>query len=114
MFIPNSKGTYQKVTGRDIHSRPTYSAAMICPFSPVNMLIADQKTSVRTDSSASRGAADERVATRAKILVPPFVALSFGDKFMFDDMDFRVTAVHKRRNVFGALDHLEIDLEIEP
>lgn len=114
MFIPNSKGLLSRVIGRDVHSRPTYSLPVECPFATVNMSVSARKTSVRADSSASRGAADETMAERAKILLPAYVVISIGDKFEYDDLSFRVTTIHKRRSVLGTLDHLEIDLELIP
>lgn len=114
MFEPNSVGMLYRATGFDVHSRPTYSAAVECPFAPVNMEIGAQKTSVRADSSASRGAADEEAVMRGKILVVRYVAIEIGDKFVFEDVNYRVSRKHIRRSVAGIIDHIECDLELIP
>jgi len=114
MFEPNLVGTLKRVTGRDVHSRPQYSTPADCPFAPVNLHIGAQKTSVRADSSASRGAADEIAAMRAKILVPKYVEIRIGDNFSYSAISYRIEAVHPRYSVIGELDHFECDMEVLP
>lgn len=114
MFQPNLIGKMQRRTGRDVHGRGVYEAPRDCPFAVVNMDIGAIKTSVRADSSASRGSADETAAMRAKILVPPFVSLKPDDIFLFDGMSFLIVSLHNRRSVSGALDHIECTLEVTP
>lgn len=114
MFEPNSTGVLYSLSGRDVHGRPTYAPARPCPFAPVNLHVGAQKTSVRADSSASRGSADETAAMRAKILIPAFVKVEIGDKFEFDDLRFRIEAKHTRRSVSGVVDHFECDMELLP
>lgn len=103
-------GSLQRVAGRDIHNRETFMPATQCPFGPVNLIIKDLKTTVRADSSASRGAADETTST-AKILVPAAVTINRGDKFSFQGQDYRVTTIHNRFSVFGEFDHQECDMQ---
>ena len=112
MFEPNLMGRLLRRTGRDVHSRPTYTAPSDCPFGAVNLDVGAQKTSVRADSSASRGAADEIATMRAKILVPSWIAIAIGDRFEFDGMAFQISTRHTRRSVMGTIDHIECDMEI--
>ena len=112
MFEPNVLGQLRTRTGRDIHGRAIYGPLRGCPFGIVNLAIGSQKTTVRADSSASRGAADETVAQRAKILVPTYVTIKIGDQFLFDGMTFDVSAVHTRCGISGLVDHYEIDMEL--
>lgn len=114
MFEPNQIGKISKLIGRDVHSRPTFGPAIDCPFGAVNLLIGAQKTSVRTDSSASRGSTDEIAAQRAKILIVNYIECGIGDRFEFDGMIFLITAKHVRRSIMGDVDHFECDLEIIP
>lgn len=111
MFSPNQTGMLYRQAARDVHGRVAFGAAYDCPFAVVNMLVSGQKTSVRADSSASRGAADEIAAQRAKILLPAYADPVIGDKFNFR-LDFRIISVHPRYSVSGALDHWECDLEV--
>ncbi|NIH77424.1 hypothetical protein FHV99_004676 [Ochrobactrum sp. P20RRXII] len=113
MFTPNLKGWMQSSTGYDVNAEKIYGAQRECPYATVSMKIDLQKTSVRADSSASRGAADEIATTRTKILVPTYVTASFGDRFVsVEGYRFLVQSVHPRYSVGGRLDHYEIDLEI--
>lgn len=114
MFRPNQIGQLRSVLGRDIHGRLSYAEARDCPFSPINLTVSSQKTSVRADSSASRGSADEMVAKPAKILIPSHVALVIGDNFIFRGVSYLVIACHERYAVSGNLDHFEIDMEMLP
>ena len=113
MFRPNQNGKLFKIMGRDVHSRPTYGAPIVCQFAPVNLAVSTEKTNVRADSSASRGSADELIST-AKILIVPQVKPDFEDAFEFLDVRYRVIAVHPRYTVTGALDHYEVDLGVLP
>lgn len=114
MFQPNLVGKLARLVGRDVHNRATYTAPSDCPFGAVNLDVGSQKTSVRADSSASRGSADEIAAMRAKILVPAWIPIKIGDKFMFDGMTFQIATTHTRRSVMGSVDHIECDMEIIP
>lgn len=114
MFQPNLTGRIFSLEGRDVHGRETWGAARDCPFAIVNMDIAAMKTSVRADSSASRGSADQTIAERARILVPAVITPVIGDLFEFDGEIFVIAAVHSRRTTFGRTDHHECDLEIRP
>lgn len=111
MFSPNQTGMMSRQASRDVHGRVNFGTAFECPFAVVNMLVSGQKTSVRADSSASRGAADEIAAQRAKILLPSYADPVIGDKFNFR-LDFRIISAHPRFSVSGDLDHWECDLEV--
>lgn len=114
MFEPNLVGKLSRLTGRDVHSRPSFSEPVDCPFGIVNMQLSAQKTSVRADSSASRGSTDEIAAERARILIASFIAVGIGDRFQFDGLTYHITSRHVRRSVMGAVDHFECDMEIVP
>jgi hypothetical protein len=114
MFRPNAIGKLSVRSGRDFHARETYSEPIDCPFAPVNLDNAAVRTTVRADSSASRGAADERVALEARILIVPYLNPKIGDRFQFEDIVYRIAGVHRRRSVFGGLDHYDCSLEALP
>lgn len=114
MFEPNQVGKLMRLTGRDVHSRPTYAGPVDCPFGIVNLDVGAEKTIVRADSSASRGAADETISKRAKILVASYVQVGIGDRFEFDGVAFLIKSKHVRRSVMGDVDHFECDMELLP
>lgn len=113
MFRPNLIGMLQKAVGYDRYGQPSFGAQLPCPFAIVTLDVKNQKTSVRTDSSASRGAADETVAD-AKILIAKTMKPEIGDLFKFEDVEYVVSGVFVRRSVIGIVDHYECTLEIMP
>lgn len=112
MFEPNLLGKLESKIGRDVHGRGQFAPQRDCPFAAVNLAYGAQPTTVRADSSASRGAAEEIVAVRSKILVPTYVTIAIGDRFHFSGVNFEVKNMHPRHSVMGALDHFEVDLEL--
>lgn len=113
MFSPNSVGTLAKRQGYDKWGQPTVSAAVECPYSQVTLKSMVGKTSVRADSSASRGQADEMTAD-ATVLIAKFITPEIGDEFTADGTHYRIVSVFPRKTVYGRLDHWECDLEILP
>ena len=111
MFQPNRKGLLAVSLGYDVYARVTYAPDVEVPFASVTLKEIAQKTTVRADSSASRGSADE-IISKVKILVPTYVAMKIGDMFKTDGAKFLVSAKHPRYSVFGTHDHNEFDLEV--
>jgi len=107
-FRPNTAGILmRKLPRRDIHGREIFA-----PGEPVSISIvhlADQvvETSVRADSSATRGAADMN-ALQAKILIGPLVKISRGDVLVVRGRHIEVESVHDRLDVMGRAHHQEI------
>jgi hypothetical protein len=114
MFEPNLVGTIRSRQGRDVHGTPIFGPERVCPFAIVNLVVNTQKTSVRADSSGSRGAADEIASNRLKILIAKFIQVEIEDRFIFDGMQYSIRAKHVRRTTFGEIDHFECDLEVMP
>jgi transcriptional regulator of nitric oxide reductase len=114
MFRPNQVGQLQRKTGYDVHARIAYAAAVPLPLAVVHDKNATQKTTVRSDSSASRGAAEELVAIEAKILVPKRVQVAVGDKVILPAGTYAILSTELRYSVFGILDHTECTLEKLP
>jgi len=114
MFRPNSMGILRSIESRDVHGRENWGVERSCAFAPVNLNVRTQKTTVRADSSASRGSADEKVSDRAKILVGKATSIKISDKFYFDGISYEVVSVHYRRSVTGRVDHIECGLALLP
>ncbi|MDE4297090.1 hypothetical protein PXK56_18035 [Phaeobacter gallaeciensis] len=111
MFTPNLQGTIQGITGRDVHGRHKLGPEKPCPFGSVSLKVGARKTSVRADSSASRGSASETAVERGRILIPAFIEVSNGSIFSYQSAKYEVVSVHPRYAISGALDHWEVDLE---
>lgn len=114
MFQPNLVGVLRNRIGRDVHGMPSYGSERACPFAIVNLELRTQKTSVRADSSGSRGSADEVTSSNLKILVPSYVQIAVDDQFTFEGQRYQISTKHVRRSVMGTIDHIECDLEVLP
>lgn len=108
MFIPNTRAYwYKKNARRTITGKETFGAARLIPIGIVHIKDTTVPTTVRADSSASRGAAEEHDAS-AKILVPPQFPVTRGDVLKVDSSLIEITSIEPRRDVFGHVDHLEV------
>lgn len=67
----------------------------------------DNKTTVRTDSSATKGNAREATYD-TRLLIPKHIKVDLMDKVIADGQDMKIVRISPRRNVFGRLDHIEI------
>lgn len=110
MFIPNNTGLLARNLGFNRYGEPSFGEAKTVECGVVHLGRVDQKTSVRTDSSATRGNADETLFN-AKILFPSYVVVSAGDRFVINGQKLRVTAIEPRYSVYGSLDHYEVDFD---
>lgn len=112
MFMSNLVGSISTLKGYDVHAREIYSPRRVCPFAIVTLEIGAEKTSVRTDSSASRGSADEMTVERGKILIANYVDVKINDRFEFEGVTYKIISKFARRSVAGLIDHYECDLEV--
>lgn len=70
--------------------------------------LARTKTTVRADSSGTRGRG-EHLEGVARFLFPKTVTIKRGDKVYKDDYWLEVIEIHKRYDVSGTIDHIEVD-----
>ncbi|SER25963.1 hypothetical protein SAMN05216548_1148 [Faunimonas pinastri] len=108
MFIPNNTGRLSRKIGMTIKAEARFSIPETVDCGVVSLANTDQKTSVRSDSSASRGSAQETVSD-AKILFPATVTIIAGDRFEIAGFTLKVITVQPRYSVLGILDHYEVD-----
>lgn len=111
MFRPNLKCEVATVVSTDIYGKRLYSDWTTVPFGVVKLEESSGKTSVRTDSSASRGSAQE-ITTDARLLFPAYVALKQGDRIRHGNFNLTVVSVAPRYNVLGRLDHWQVDCNV--
>lgn len=111
MFVANLKGELRKLIGRDIHGRHLLGPSVPCPFGAISLQIGALPTTVRADSSASRGSSNELVTQRGRILIPSFIKVDNNDIFGFQGVKYKVVSVHPRYSIAGYHDHWECDLE---
>lgn len=112
-FRPNTVGQLlRKQAKRTIHGKEMFEAPVPLPCAVVQLADKVEPSSVRADSSASRGSADQEVL-QAKILVSPTTRISKGDVISIMSRLVEVASVHQRNDIFGNLHHLEIAGDIK-
>lgn len=110
MFIPNNTAWIHRVSAtRDTRGERTYAKPVRIPCGVVTLNLEIGKTSVRADSSGSRGKAEEQQGT-ARILFPSYAVIEDLDMVQVAGETLEVIQVMPRWNILGALDHYEVDL----
>lgn len=111
MFIPNRTCEIRrKGTTKNVFGQPTFGSPETIKFALVRFDTKTEDSTVRADSSATRGNIKEFHAS-GRILVKPDVNPKWGDLVIVDKKVFRIKEVEPRYNVLGMLDHIELDLE---
>lgn len=110
MMIPNRRAALYRMVGTDVYSERQYAVAQDVLCAVVHLNKKALKTSVRADSSASRGSADEFVST-SKILFSANVIIGVEDKLSISGQMLKVMTVEPRYGVDGRHDHNEVDFE---
>lgn len=109
MFLPNTYcQRFARSDVQDIWSNYTYAPADTLPCSIVSLDLRIDRSSVRVDSSASRGRSEEETGT-ARILYPVGTSIKEGDIIQVDDVYIEVVRIYPRRDVLGNIDHIQVD-----
>lgn len=112
MFQPNQTVVITQKSGQtDMYGQPKGSTRVKEKCAIVKLEIRNVSTTVRSDSSASRGHGKELVAD-ALLLFTKTTAVQIDDKIEIAGGAFRVIAKHPRFNVAGVLDHYEVSGQI--
>lgn len=112
MFTPNLNCLIKARTGYNRYGADAYGAATKARCSIIKLEEAREKTSVRTDSSASRGNAEE-ITSDARLLFPNAQSINRGDLIQVYGFVLKVSSIFPRIAVNGRLDHWQVDAEIE-
>jgi hypothetical protein len=112
MFRPNRKCRLLVNSGEsDLYGQPKPGRWVTEGCSLVRQRVTADKSSVRADSSASRGNAREIVAD-VVILMTTVTQANIDDVIAFGQSQFRITGKEPRYDVRGQLDHYEIQASI--
>lgn len=111
MFIPNLYCTITKSGSTDVYGQTTLGEIFPTKCSVVKLMTRLEKTSVRADSSASRGNAEETTAS-ARLLFSKTTDIREGDKVDVLGQSLRVTVVFPRLDVNGVLNHYQVDADV--
>lgn len=108
MYLPNSKLTLKLASGKtDVYAQPIPGRTITEPCCIVSIQNVDKKTSVRADSSASRGAAEESVVD-ATLLLGPKTQANLLDIITVAGYKIKITGKASRFDLSGKLDHFEV------
>ena len=110
-FIPNRTCQLAKRNGTDIYGQPVFLQATTVPCAVVNYSLKIAKTSVRADTSATRGHAEEEEAV-VRLLFPAVVNIAIGDQVTLDTISLKVMTAFPQSNVQGQIDHIQADLTL--
>jgi CxxC motif-containing protein len=112
-FRPNTFGYLQRrLPKRDIHGREMFTPPQRIPLNVVRLEDVTTKSSVRADSSASRGAGDMETMS-AVLMLPPNCGVVKGDIVTVLNRTVEVVSIHQRNDVFGILHHLDVGGDIK-
>lgn len=107
MFKPNQKCRIQLSAGNDVYGQPKPGVLVTEGCSIVRLMIRNEKSSVRADSSASRGNARELQAD-AVILLTTSTKAKIDDVIEIGGAKFKISGSFPRHDVNGRLDHIEV------
>jgi hypothetical protein len=108
MFRPNQTCIINISSGKtDVYGQPLPARRSKERCAVVKLELTNLQTSVRTDSSASRGNAME-VVTNAILLFPKTTIASIDDLIEIAGAKLKIVSKHPRYSVAGDLDHYEI------
>jgi hypothetical protein len=109
MFRPNTKCLLlRRRSTRNIFGKTMFATPTSVPCSVVKLELAAETSSVRADSTASRGAAEQEEAA-AVFLFPANMRISINDVINYGSFQIRVTKLIPRNNVAGKLDHIQVE-----
>lgn len=108
MFRPNLDCRLQLASGdTDGYGQPLPSRYVKERCAIVKLVVANEKSSVRADSSASRGNASEAQAVSI-ILLQPTTQAQHDDIIEVAGYKLRISSMFPQHDVNGRLDHYEI------
>lgn len=111
MLRPNQIFIVQQQGANDVYGQPTQGLRSRERGSIVKFPTTDVKSSVRTDSSASRGNAHE-YQTDAVVLLTNKTQAGLHDFLIIRGFTLRIMMMHPRYSAAGVLDHYECELQI--
>lgn len=97
--------------GYDRYGKEQLGNSYTAKCAVVKLTQVSEPTSVRTDSSASRGAAREIIAD-ARLLFPKTTAVGIDDKVEIMGVSLKVLSVFPRTTIGGQHDHNQVDLMV--
>lgn len=111
VFIPNLDCIIRKKGLPDVYGKAGTGSERPERCSIVKLRYESVHTTVRADSGATRGHADEFV-TSNRILLAASTQAAIDDQLEVSGYKIRIKILHPRINVIGKVDHYEVEGEV--
>ena len=112
MFRPNQVCYILVASGRtDVYGQPLAATRVREQCAIVTLKVTNKPTSIRSEKSATRGAAREPI-TDSMILLTAKTAAKIDDLIDLGGFTFRVLSMNPRYTLSGTLDHYEVTVSI--
>ena len=111
MFVPNSTCYVERSQGTDEYGMPIQGLKTPEKCTVVKLDMSSEKSSVRADSSASRGNAIELEAVSTILLTAKSKA-TIDDLIVLPECTLRIVGIMPRRNLQGVLDHYQVSAQL--
>ena len=98
--------------GTDLYGQDIWGEKRITKCSVIKLIKSAKNTTVRADSSGTRGHADEVVADLVALLSKR-VKVFLGDVLTIEGTNFRVTGIQPVFSIMGKVDHHRVIGQIE-
>tara|TARA_R110002074_G_scaffold5353_2_gene26351 strand:- start:1362 stop:1715 length:354 start_codon:yes stop_codon:yes gene_type:complete len=108
---PHISCTLYPTDGSDIYGKDLFLTPVVTTCAIVKLTETTERTSVRTDSSATRGYAGE-ITADARLLFSPADAkhLKADTKVEVMGVTLKIATISQRLSIQGLLDHFQVDL----
>jgi hypothetical protein len=110
MFFPTLPVEIRKQSGHDLYGQPKWTLPVREMVAPIRVEQGSRNTTVRTDSGATHGHAQE-TESKIGLMFKPGSLVERGDRVDFLGRRLRVVTVHDRFTVAGQLHHKQVELE---
>lgn len=111
MFIPNRIAYLRrKSKNADMYGQHTYGQKEAVHYALVRYNTSIEDSTVRADSSATRGNVKEFHST-GRVLLHKKHNPAFGDLIIVEGKVFEIKGIEPRFNILGILDHWQVELE---
>lgn len=111
MFRANQYCRLQLSSGNDVYGQPLPFIYRKERCAVVKLVLTSTRSTVRADSSATRGNARELQA-QSIILLSPRTHAHINDIIEIGDVRLRIEGIFARHDVLGRLDHYEINAAV--
>lgn len=106
LFKPNQDCLLRRRVERNVYAEEVLGPPIKTRCTIVSLDVRIESSSLRADTSATKGNAREMIA-EGKVLLPPDALARVNDQLEVDGFKLRIVGLLPRRDIAGNLDHLQ-------